>query len=84
MSNPLGYDFVKTERLVMTNEQMELGFGGMQRLSLLPRKQQRALRASWWFERMRAVVDSAFDWSAAPQPRPEQIWLPAARREIQV
>ena len=68
----------------MTNEQMELGFGGTQRLDLQPRKRQRALRASWWFERMRAVVDCAFDWSAAPQPRPEQFWLPDARREMRV
>jgi hypothetical protein len=67
----------------MTNEQMELGFGGTARLKVLSRKQQRAPRASWWFERMRAVVDSAFDWSATPQPTPEQIWLPDARRQVQ-
>ena len=53
-------------------------------LDLLPRKRQRALRASWWFERMRAVVDCAFNWSAAPQPRPEQFWLPDTRREMRV
>jgi len=67
----------------MTNEQMELGLGGTRRQSFTPRQQQRALRASWWFARMRAVVDSAFDWSVTPQPRPEQTWLPGTRRQVQ-
>lgn len=45
------------------------------------RRQKRQSRAGWWFERMRQVVDRAFDWQAVP-PRPEQIWFPQARREI--
>lgn len=54
-------------------QQMELGFQGAVRP--VYRARQRSRRAAWWFERMRQVVDAAFDWSAAPQPRPEQTWL---------
>jgi hypothetical protein len=37
-------------------------------------------RAQWWFQRMRLVVDRALDWQPAPQPPPEQVWLPGACR----
>jgi hypothetical protein len=35
--------------------------------------------ATWWFRRMREVVDRAVDWKPAQRPRPEQIWLPNTR-----
>ncbi|MCX6922651.1 MAG: hypothetical protein NT154_05465, partial [Verrucomicrobia bacterium] len=38
----------------------------------------------WWFERMRQIVDRAFDWQPAQMPRPEQIWLPGTHRELRL
>lgn len=67
-----------------TNEQLELGFtGGEIRPAGAPR-QGRIARANWWFDRMRDVVEHAMDWSAVVEPRPEQIWMPGAHREVQV
>jgi hypothetical protein len=66
----------------MTNEQMELGFNGIQ---LRPgAKQTRVARANWWFAQMREVVGRAMDWTAETNPRPEQIWMPGANREVKV
>jgi hypothetical protein len=59
----------------MTNQQMELGFGNVGVCRSMNRPQHLQTRAQWWFERMRAAVDKAFDWQPAPQPRPEQIWF---------
>ncbi len=47
---------------------------------LVRRRQQRLLRAQWWFDRMRQVVDRAFEWETTPG-RPEQTWLPGAVRQ---
>jgi hypothetical protein len=60
----------------MMNTQMELGFGNGGRCPSIARRERRLNRAQWWFQRMRRVVDRAFDWQAAPPPRPEQIWFP--------
>jgi hypothetical protein len=60
----------------MMNQQMELGIGSMRVCPSVNRYQRRLSRANWWFERMRRVVDRAFDWQPAPPPRPEQIWFP--------
>jgi hypothetical protein len=65
-----------------TDKQLELGFNG-----LPPRaagREGRIARADWWFNRMRAIVEDAMDWNAAAQPRPEQIWMPGANREVKV
>jgi hypothetical protein len=59
----------------MTNQQMELGFGRVRVCSSVGRRQRRLSRATRWFERMRQVVNRAFDWQPAPAPRPEQIWF---------
>jgi hypothetical protein len=60
----------------MTNQQMELGFGKTRICPSIRRLRRRQSRANWWFDRMRQVVDRAFDWQAAPTPPPEQIWFP--------
>jgi hypothetical protein len=60
----------------MTNKQMELGIDKARVCPSANRRQRRSSRATWWFNRMREVVDNAFDWKAAPAPRPEQIWFP--------
>jgi len=66
----------------MTDQQMELSFGNTSGAcaTTLNRRQQRLNRAPWWFDRIRQIVDRAFDWQPAPLPRPEQIWLPEPKQ----
>ena len=66
--------------MTTTNEQMELGFNG--RIQI--KRQERASRSAWWFERMRKVVDNAFDWQPGPQARPEQTFIPGTHRQVEV
>jgi hypothetical protein len=68
----------------MTNEQMELGFNGARLHVPATQRQHRSSRSAWWFERMRKVVDNAFDWQPAPEPRPEQIRIPGMHRQVEV
>ncbi len=69
-----------------TNNQLELGFNpdSQRRIAGAPRHEGRIARANWWFARMRNIVENAMDWSAAAEPRPEQIWMPGANREVKV
>jgi hypothetical protein len=67
-----------------TNGQLELGFNGIQPRGLAARREGRIARANWWFAKMRETVAGAMDWQAAGQPRPEQIWMPGANREVKV
>jgi hypothetical protein len=67
-----------------TNGQLELGFNGLPARAKTGGREGRIARADWWFNRMRAIVESAMDWSAAAEPRPEQIWMPGASREMKV
>jgi hypothetical protein len=67
-----------------TNEQLELGFNGTQARIYGRQRETRVARAQWWFARMREVVAGAMDWQSASQPRPEQIWMPGANRELNV
>jgi hypothetical protein len=76
------------ERHIMTNtnatdQQLELGFNGLPPRASAGRE-GRIARANWWFARMRAIVEQAMDWSVPAEPRPEQIWMPGARREVKV
>lgn len=64
----------------MTNEQLELSLAAGQQTQLAPRREGRPSRAAWWFGQMRRVVNSAMDWNAAPEPRPEQSWLEISHR----
>jgi hypothetical protein len=67
-----------------TNEQLELGFNGLQPRAYTARREGRIARAHWWFNKMREAVAGAMDWQAEPQPRPEQIWITGANREVKV
>ncbi len=67
-----------------TNEQLELGFNGTPAPIFGRRREQRVARAKWWFAKMRAAVAGAMDWQAASPPRPEQIWMPGANREVKI
>ena len=64
-----------------TDNQLELGFNGIR-----PRagkaREGRIARAGWWFAQMRDIVERAMDVTG--EPRPEQIWIPGANREIKV
>jgi hypothetical protein len=66
------------------NEQLELGFGGLPLKSNSGKHEGRIARANWWFAKMREAVENAIDWPAASQPRPEQIWMPGANREVKI
>ena len=67
-----------------TNEQLELGFSGSKPRAHAIRREGRIARANWWFAKMREAVAGAMDWQAETQPRPEQIWMPGANREIKI
>jgi hypothetical protein len=80
---------VAQERFIMTTTnttdgQLELGFNGIKPRALAARREGRIARANWWFAKMREAVASAMDWKTAGQPRPEQIWMPGANREVKV
>jgi hypothetical protein len=66
------------------NEQLELGFKGTPAAVFSRRRETRVARAQWWFAKMRATVANAMDWQAVDQPRPEQIWMPGANREVKI
>ena len=67
-----------------TNQQLELGFNGTQTRIFGRRREQRAARAQWWFAKMRAAVANAMDWQNETPTRAEQIWMPGAKRQIEV
>jgi hypothetical protein len=67
-----------------TNEQLELGFNGLVPQTNSTKREGRITRANWWFARMRAAVENAMDWQTANEPRPEQIWMPGANREVKI
>jgi len=67
-----------------TDEQLELGFNGIQPCANAARREGRIARANWWFAKMREAVASAMDWQTEAQARPEQIWIPGANREVKI
>jgi len=69
----------------MIDTQLELSLGSV-RDTQSPRAIRRpsAFNSRWWFRRMRQIVDRAFDWQPAPQPRPEQIWFRGTHRQVSV
>ena len=68
-----------------TNEQLELGFNGLPpQTNNTARREGRIARANWWFAKMREAVENAMDWQTANEPRPQQIWMPGANREVKL
>jgi hypothetical protein len=53
------------------NEQLEL----IQNCKSPSRPNRRRDRASFWFQRMRQIVDSATGWRPTPPARPKQTWF---------
>ena len=74
----------KERHIMTTNEQLELGFNGTQTRIFGRRREARVARAKWWFAKMREAVETAMAWQNSGVPRPEQIWMPGANREIKV
>jgi hypothetical protein len=75
----------RNERFIMTNatdNQLELGFNGIRPRANVAGRERRIARAGWWFARMRDIVERAME--ATGEPRPEQIWIPGANREVEV
>ena len=71
----------------MNNEnrgQLELGLNGSRRVTRIARRENRMARATWWFGKMREVVNNAIEWPDVGQPRPEQTLLPGTYRHVQV
>jgi hypothetical protein len=64
----------------MINGQLELSLGTMRGTTSAAARGRR-VRAQWWFDQMREVVNRAFDWQPAPEPRAEQIWLEGTHRQ---
>jgi hypothetical protein len=62
--------------------QLELALAEGSAAQLVGHHPRRPSRASWWFQRMRQIVDQACDWQPALVPRPEQIWFPNAHRTV--
>jgi hypothetical protein len=67
-----------------TDNQLELGVDpDSQCRGANPARQRgRIARAGWWFAQMRDIVERAME--ATGEPRPEQIWIPGANREVGV
>jgi hypothetical protein len=55
-----------------TNEQLELGFAGIQHRPAGGAPEDRRVRAAWWFAQMRRMVANAMDWQTAGQPPARQ------------
>jgi hypothetical protein len=66
----------------MFDQQMELEIENAKVCPSVVRREQRARRARWWFDRMRQIVEQAVDHRPAPEPRPEQIWFNGAHRAV--
>ncbi len=65
-----------------TDRQLELGFNGLRPRTNAARREGRIARAGWWFARMRNIVERAMETTG--EPRPEQIWIPGASREVEI
>ena len=63
------------------NEQLELGYNGAKLCVKATGRKGRIARAGWWFAQMRDIVGRAAD---CVEPRPEQIWMPGANREVKI
>jgi hypothetical protein len=93
LSYPTRHDLRATERQNMitmtttadqTNEQLELGLNAGQRAARVARRENRMARATWWFNKMREVVNGTMDWPPTDAPRPEQTFLPGAYRQVRI
>ncbi len=64
------------------DSQLELGLPAVSAARSVGQLRNRRSRASWWFQRMRQIVNRACDWQSVPTPRPEQTSLTGTHRTI--
>ncbi|HXT39171.1 MAG TPA: hypothetical protein VN887_04020 [Candidatus Angelobacter sp.] len=64
----------------MNRQQLEMSFESPVAFRPVIRRHRRMIRARWWFEQMRQVVDRAWDSEPALPVRPEQVCLTLAQR----
>lgn len=69
-------------KIMTTNNQLELGFNGTQCRIHGRKRETRMARGQWWFARMREVVNQAMDLDGGGAGHPEQIWMPGANRQF--
>ena len=69
-----GSIYAPLERQTMNGKQLEISFEQSIALRGVTLRQQRMIRARWWFTQMRQVVDRA--WDPAQPAKPEQVCLP--------
>jgi len=60
----------------MNKQQLEIKLAPISAPRRRLRRQHRAVRAHWWFERMRRAVDAAVECQPVPPRPPKQIALP--------
>lgn len=68
----------------LTDGQLELGFNGLPPHAPATKRKGRIARANWWFAQMREAVAGAMEWQPAGTPRPEQIWMSGANRQVKI
>ena len=73
---------ITDRRAASAEPQLELALAEGSVAQLVGHRPRRQSRASWWFQRMRQIVDHACDWRPVLAPRPEQTWFPNAHRTV--
>jgi len=61
-----GYPIISRMKTKIMNSQLELSLPKQRQCRSLERPRRRHSRASFWFQRMRHVVENATDWPAPP------------------
>jgi len=56
-------------------QQLEITFTASTPCRRIFQSRERRNKAQWWFNQMRQLVDTAFDWTSPNQPRPEQTYF---------
>ena len=63
------------------NQQLELGFNGIQRRPMGGQSTDRQTRAAWWFGQIRRTVAGAVDWQSMGRPANRPTWSGHDRRK---
>ena len=66
---------VNTNNNTNSTGQLELSLNSQHRATRTANRQTRIERATWWFNKMRAVVDNAITWNSGKEMQPEQMRL---------
>ena len=69
-------------KIMITNEQLELGFNATASRIYGRKRETRMARGQWWFAKMRAVVANAMEWPGQGESQPEQIFFSGVNRQL--